>query len=282
MLIGSALAAISVILALLSPLLVDPGAWKSIDFALRNCWNNPLIDWHIANIYTCPASAPHPLGTDAYGRDLWQMILLSIPTDIEVAFEIVSAAFAVGVTLGAVAAYAGGLADEAVLRVTDVFLAFPVLPLAIILATVVARQLWALELAVLVIWWPTYVRLSRSQVLSEKEKPYVEALRAMGAGGLRIVFRHLLPNSIYPVLVQATLDVGGVILTFAALMFLGFSPSPLLPELGNLVNDGITKASVFTSPWIVLFPGLAILLIALGFNLLGDGIRDVLDPRLRR
>jgi peptide/nickel transport system permease protein len=104
----------------------------------------------------------------------------------------------------------------------------------------------------------------------------------MGAGRFRIIFRHLIPNSIYPVLVQATLDIGGVILTFAALMFLGFSPSPLTPELGNLVNDGIFKSSLTTAPWILIFPGLTILFVALGFNLMGDGIRDILDPRLRR
>jgi len=116
--------------------------------------------------------------------------------------------------------------------------------------------------------------------LSEKEKPYAEALRSMGASRFRILFRHILPNSIYPVLVQLTLDIGGVILIFSSLMFLGFSPNPLLPELGNLVSDGIEF--VQTAPWLIIFPGLTILIIALGFNLLGDGIRDILDPRLRR
>jgi len=137
-----------------------------------------------------------------------------------------------------------------------------------------------LTIAVLITWWPYYVRLIRSQVLSEKERPYVEALRSTGAGPVRILFLHILPNTIYPVIVQMTLDIGGVILTFSALMFLGFSPNPLLPELGNLVTDGINY--VFTAPWLIIFPGLTIVIIVLGFNLLGDGIRDVLDPRLRR
>ncbi len=280
--VGAAIALGSVALAILSPLIVSPSYWNTRNFAIRACWNNPLVNWGIPNISTCPAGTVYPLGTDAYGRDLWKMIVLSLPLDLEVAFGIVGAAFAIGVSLGSVAAYAGGLIDEAVLRVTDVFFAFPVLSFAIVLVTVGAHTLFYLTLAVLVIWWPTYVRLARSQVLSEKEKPYVEALKAMGSGRLRIIFRHLLPNSVYPVLVQATLDIGGVILTFASLMFLGFGPSPQLAELGNLVNDGFSKASVLTAPWIVLFPGLAILLVALGFNLLGDGIRDVLDPRLRR
>lgn len=281
-LIGSILALGSVLLGLLSPLLVNPKAWQTLDFTIAKCWNNPLIDWHITNIYTCPGTMIYPLGTDAYGRNLWQMIVLSIPTDLQIAFEIVSGAFVIGVTLGALAAYAGGIVDEAILRITDIFFAFPVLSLAIVLVTIGAHTLTWLTLAVFIVWWPTYVRLARSQILGEKEKPYVEALRAMGAGRLRIIFRHLLPNSVYPMLVQASLDVGGVILTFSGLMFLGFGPSPMLAELGNLVNDGITKASVQTAPWIVLFPGLAILLIAFGFNLLGDGIRDILDPRLRR
>jgi len=281
-LIGSILALGSVVLGLISPFLVDPKAWQTIDFSIAKCWNNPIINWHIANIYTCPGTTKYPLGTDAYGRDLWQMIVLAIPTDLQVAFEIVGGAFIIGVTVGALAAYAGGIVDEAILRITDIFFAFPVLSLAIVLVTIGAHTLAWLTLAVFIVWWPTYVRLARSQILSEKEKPYVEALRAMGAGRLRIIFRHLLPNSVYPMLVQASLDIGGVILTFSGLMFLGFGPSPMLAELGNLVNDGITKASVQTAPWIVLFPGLAILLIAFGFNLLGDGIRDILDPRLRR
>lgn len=280
--LGSAIALGSVVLALLSPLLVPSNYWNTLNFGIRACWNNPLVNWGIPNMLTCPGTSVYPLGTDAYGRDLLKMIILALPLDLEVAFEIVGAAFALGVSLGAIAAYAGGIVDEAVLRVTDIFFAFPVLSFAIVLVTVGAHTLFYLTLAVLVIWWPTYVRLARSQVLGEKEKPYVEALRAMGSGRLRIIFRHLLPNSIYPVLVQATLDIGGVILTFASLMFLGFGPSPQLAELGNLVNDGFAKASVLTAPWIVLFPGLAILLVALGFNLLGDGIRDILDPRLRR
>ncbi len=116
--------------------------------------------------------------------------------------------------------------------------------------------------------------------MSEKEKPYVERLRAMGASAPRILFRHIVPNSIYPVLVQGTLDIGSVILTVSALTFIGLTPSPLLPELGNLANQGIQY--LFTAPWLILFPGLTILIISLGFNLLGDGIRDIFDPRLRR
>lgn len=282
-LIGSTIALASIALALLAGVLVNPNAWNTtVNSHMITCWNNPLIDWHIKNVFTCPGNTIFPLGTDAYGRDQLQMIILSIPLDLQISFEIVAAALAIGVSLGALAAYAGGVIDETVLRVTDIFFAFPLIPFAIVLLTIWTRNLTSLVLAVLIIWWPTYVRLVRSQILSEKERPYVEALRAMGAGRIRIIFRHLIPNSIYPVIVQATLDIGGVMLTFSALMFLGFSPSGRLPELGNLINQGIKYSSFQTAPWVVIFPGVTILLIALGFNLLGDGIRDILDPRLRR
>ncbi len=279
-LVGSAIALASVLVSVLSGVLVNPGTWHAQNLSLRLCWNNPITNWGLHNLFVCPGTQVYPLGTDAYGRDVLQMIVLALPLDLEIAFTIVASAVALGVSLGAIAAYAGGLLDELVLRVTDVFFSIPGLSLAIVLLTFFTHSLFWLTVAVLVTWWPTYVRLIRSQVLSEKEKPYVEALRSTGAGRVRILFRHVVPNCIYPVLVQATLDIGGVILVFSSLMFLGFSPSPLLPELGNLVNSGINNT--FIAPWLIIFPGLTILLVALGFNLLGDGLRDALDPRLRR
>ena len=231
-------------------------------------------------MYVCPTSIVFPLGTDSFGRDLLKMIVLSLPTDLEISFAIVASAFAIGIVVGSLAAYAGKLVDEIILRVTDVFFALPYLVLAIVILTVIGRSLFWLTIAVLISWWPIYVRLIRSQIISEMEKAYAEALRSVGAGKLRILFMHILPNAIYPVLVQFTLDIGGVILVFSTLMFIGFSPNQLLPELGNLTSAGI--AYVGTAPWLVIFPGLTILVVALGFNLLGDGIRDVLDPRLRR
>ncbi len=192
----------------------------------------------------------------------------------------VVSAVIIGVFFGATPAYAGGVLDEVILRITDIFLAVPAILLAIVLLVILGRSFSILTFAILITWWPTYVRLIRSQVLGEKEKPYVEGLRAMGAGRVRILFRHVVPNSIYPIFVQATLDIGSVILTVSALTFLGFSPSPLIPELGNLANAG--SMYIFTAPWLIIFSGVTILIISLGFNLLGDGIRDVFDPRLRR
>jgi len=276
--IGSAISIFFVVLALVANLIVDPAVANQFDFQRSYAWNNPVINW--GPLAKTVGGTTHPLGTDGYGRDLLQMMILSLPLDLRMAFVIVTASATFGIVIGAIAAYAGGILDEAVLRITDIFFAFPGLVLALVFAALFGKTIDTLTIAVLLVWWPPYVRLIRGQVLAEKEKAYVEALRAMGAGHLRILFRHILVNSIYPLLVQATLDIGGVILTFSALMFLGFSPTPALPELGNLASEGITH--VFDAPWLILFPGLTIILISLAFNLVGDGLRDVLDPRLRR
>ncbi|MDG6915999.1 MAG: ABC transporter permease [Nitrososphaerota archaeon] len=277
-LIGLAISVVTLSIAAFSHILVNPAIADQQPLALRLCWNNPIINWHIANIKTCPSE--YPLGTDAYGRNLLQMIILAIPIDLQIALEVVASAVSIGVVFGGLAAYAGGLIDEAILRITDIFLAVPSILLAIVLIVVLGRSLPTLTLAIIITWWPYYVRLMRSQVITEKEKPYVERLRASGAGATRILYIHIIRNSVYPILVQATLDIGSVILTVSALTFIGLTPNPLLPELGNLASQGIQY--IFTAPWLILFPGLTILVISLGFNLLGDGIRDILDPRLRR
>jgi len=148
------------------------------------------------------------------------------------------------------------------------------------IAAALGRNLTNLTIALIIVWWPAYARLIRGQVLSEREKLYVEAARAVGAPTRRIIFRHVLPNSIYPLLVNATLDLGGVILTAAGLSFIGFGAGAGIAEWGRMIADG--RNYLFQSPWLATFPGLAILLSALAMNLVGDGLRDVLDPRLRR
>jgi peptide/nickel transport system permease protein len=276
---GTALALVFIILALLANIIVDPSAAHAFDFSRSYRWNNPILDWGpLAAKYDGPEL--YYLGTDGYGRDLLKMIILALPLDLSIAFIITIGAATLGITIGAVAGYVGGKIDELVLRITDIFFAFPGIVLALVFAALFGRTISNLMIAVLLVWWPPYVRLMRGQILSEKEKSYVEALRALGASHMTILFKHVLLNAIYPALVQATLDIGGVILTFSALMFLGFSPSPSTPELGNLASDGI--GHVFTAPWLIVFPGLTIVFIALAFNLVGDGLRDLLDPRLRR
>ncbi len=276
---GMIIAIGAIVIGLVSGIIVNPNAWKREDLGQRLCWNNPFLNWNIQNIRTCPGKNVFPLGTDAEGRGVLQMIILAIPLDLQVSFEIVGSAILIGLAVGGLAAFAGGTVDELILRIVDIFFAIPGLLLALMLLTTIGHSLLILTISLIIIWWPFYARLIRSQVLAEKEKLYVQSLHSIGVGDFKILFWHILPNSIYPILVQASLDIGGVILTFSALMFLGFSPSPLIPELGNLVNEGINYA--LTAPWLVIFPGLTIVLISLGFNLLGDGLRDMLDPRLR-
>lgn len=284
---GTIIALFFIIVALLSNVIVDPKLAlpegypdHTYPFNRKYMWsaNNPVKWGPGIALYHGPEL--FYLGTDSYGRDLLKMIILALPTDIYNAAVITIVAALFGTVLGAIASYVGGVVDEAALRITDIFFAFPGLVLALVFAAMLGRTIETLQLAIILVWWPPYVRLIRGQILSEKEKPYVEALRALGAGHTRILFRHILLNAIYPILVQATMDFGGVILTFSALMFLGFSPSPALPELGNLAADGY--GHIFDAPWVILFSGLTMLLISLAFNLMGDGLRDVLDPRLRR
>lgn len=226
-----------------------------------------------------PPSSNHLFGTDDRGGDVFSRILYGYRLDLAVSLAVVMFAVALGTVLGSVAGFVRRL-DEILMRVTDVFLSVPSLVLAMAFATVLGTSLVNLVIALAITWWPSYARLVRGQVLVEKQKLYVEAAKASGGGGARILFRHVLPNSIYPVLINATMDVGTVVLTTASLSFLGFGIEPGGAELGRMVADGATY--VFQNPWIVGFPGLAILLFSLGCNLFGDGLRDVLDPRLRR
>jgi peptide/nickel transport system permease protein len=276
---GLILVVFFILLAAVANVIVNPDSALQLEFSQSYCWSNPLIKWTALQA-PCPPGTNFILGSDGFGRDLFRMIILAIPLDLSIAFIIVAAATAFGVTLGSVAGWVGGKFDELILRITDIFFAFPGLVLALVFAALFGRTIQNLTWAVLLVWWPTYVRLTRGQILVEKEKTYVEALKGLGVSSPRILLLHVIPNAIYPIVVQMTLDFGGVILTFSALMFLGFSPTPALPELGNLAADGI--GHVFTAPWLIVFPGLTILIIALAFNLVGDGLRDVLDPRLRR
>lgn len=285
--LGSMLVIFFIALSLFASFIVDPSLATTTGyeggqypFYRRYAWSRDhVLNWG-PGIFLYDGPEFFYLGTDGWGRDLLAMIVLAIPIDLENAVIIVLGAATFGTLLGALAGYMGGAIDELILRITDIFLAFPGLVLALVFAALFGRSIPTLRLAILLVWWPTYVRLMRGQILSEKGKAYVEALRALGAGHLRILFMHVIPNSIYPILVQGTMDFGGVVLTFSALMFLGFSPTPSLPELGNLAADGY--GHIFEAPWLIIFPGLVMLLIALGFNLVGDGLRDVLDPRLRR
>jgi peptide/nickel transport system permease protein len=186
----------------------------------------------------------------------------------------------IGVVLGGLAGYFGGVLDEILMRITDVFLSIPYLILALAIAAALGRSIDHIMEAMIITWWPTYARLMRGQVLTIREQPFVEAARSVGANNSRILLRHILPNSLAPLLVQITLDLGAVLLVAAGLSFIGLGASPGTAEWGLMISDG--RAFMFHAWWYVTFPGLAIVLVVLGFNLLGDGLRDVTDPKLRR
>jgi peptide/nickel transport system permease protein len=183
----------------------------------------------------------------------------------------------IGIPLGVAAGYFGGWLDDVIMRITDIFLAFPALLLALALASVLPTSLTSVTIAISATWWPWYTRLIRGQAASVAGRPYVASCRALGISRRRIIFRHILPNAITPLIVQISLDVGGVILTASALSFLGLGAQDPTPDWGLMVSEG--QSYFTTNWWVVTFPGLAILITAFAFNLLGDGLRDALDPK---
>ena len=227
-----------------------------------------------------PLSRTHPLGTDHLGRDMLSRIIYGARISLGVGVTIAVMGALVGTVLGLLAGYLGGKIDETIMRICDMFLAFPALILAMALAASLGPSLRNTMLALVVIWWPWYTRIMRGQVLALREAEYVMAARSLGASTRRLMFRHLLPNAVPPIIVQATLDIGNAILIASSLSFLGFGAQPPAPEWGAMTSDGRTFLRDYW--WYPTFPGLAIMGTVIGFNLMGDGLRDLLDPRLRR
>ena len=272
--------------------LAPPGSQFILDY-----YNNAVINF--------------PLGSDHYGRDLLSLILSGARTSFVISIIVIFFGVPLGIILGLIAGYYGGKVDETIMRITDMFLAFPALILAIALSAVLPERiqdfisshqviqdivLWlfaldvreagnlgrllAVILAMIIVWWPGYARITRGSTLTEKEKLYVEAARAVGLSSWTIMFKHILPNIVGPILVCITLDFGGVILMEAGLSFLGLGATPPIADWGRIVYDG---AQYFPKAWwLIFYPGLAVMLVALGWNLLGDGLRDILDPKTRR
>jgi ABC-type dipeptide/oligopeptide/nickel transport system permease subunit len=245
-----------------APLVIAPSVVRDVTFSAK----------------LTPPSAQHWFGTDDYGRDLFSLVLLAAHLDLRTALTVVVAALAIGIFLGALAGFVKRL-DEPLMRITDVFLSIPSLVLAMAIASVLGRSIENLAIALVFVSWPIYCRLMRGQVLTEKEKPYVRALTTLGVGRTRMIFRHIIPNTLFPVIARAPADVGLILITLAALSYIGFGPGPYVPEWGSLVAAG--QAYIFQAPWLVLFPGAAIFLTSLSLNLVGDWARDVFDPRLR-
>jgi peptide/nickel transport system permease protein len=226
-----------------------------------------------------PPSLEHPFGTDEYGRDMFNRVILGARFSLIIAVGVVGLALVIGIPLGLIAGYSGGRTGTALMRITDMFLAFPPLLLAIALAATLGRGLENAILALAISWWPWYARLIYVQVNTVKSMPYVDAARVLGLGSFTIMFRHVLPNALTPVVIQASLDMGSAVLEAAGLSFLGIGVQPPIPEWGLLVSQGWQSINV--AWWISFFPGLAILITVLGFNLLADFAREFMDPRLR-
>ncbi len=226
-----------------------------------------------------PPSRAHWLGTDQLGRDIASRLLYGARISLVIGVVVVASAGIFGTLVGLIAGYAGGLTDEALMRVTEVFLAFPPLILAMAIAGALGPSLTNAIIAVAAVTWAVYARLTRGQLLSLRRREFVEAARSIGASRTRILLRHLLPNALAPLLVQASFDMGAAIIAAAGLSFIGFGAQPPTPEWGVMISEG--RNFISTQLWLSLFPGLAILLAVGAFNLLGDGLRDVFDPRLR-
>jgi peptide/nickel transport system permease protein len=225
-----------------------------------------------------PPGEQFTFGSDQLGRDVQSRVFHAGRVSLPGGIVVVIIASIIGVTLGAIAGYFGGWVDEFLMRLTEVFLAFPTIILAMVIAAALGPSLINAVIALVVVWWPNYARLMRAQVLTVKSKEFVEAARALGAPGRRLLLRSILPNCIAPVIVLATTDVGNAILVFAGLSFLGLGPDPSVPEWGRQIADGIKN---FDQWWMAAFPGLAIFTVVIAVNFIGDAIRDALDPRLR-
>ncbi len=224
-----------------------------------------------------PPSWSHFFGTDALGRDLFSEIISSMPTDIGVSLAVIGVAFAVGGLIGSFAAFSGGILDEALMRVTDLFFALPALVLAMVIAVILGPGILNMTFVLMIIWWPTYARLSRGETLKVAHQNYIEAARLSGFGRVRILFRHVLPNIFFILLVYATLDVGTVVLVFAGLSYLGLAVTPPNVDWGQMVNA--YQDQLISAPWLPLFPGFVIALGVIGFSVLGDGLRDAWELR---
>ena len=227
----------------------------------------------------CPPSTKHLMGTDELGRDIFSRVVYGGRYSIAGPIMVVLLASAIGSTFGLISSLSISSVDEIMMRIADIFLSFPMLILAMLLAVVLGSGLWSAVIALSTAWWPYYARIARSKGLEIKSSAYIEAARAVGCSSIRILFQHVLRNSLSPLLVQMSLDLGNAVLITAGLSFLGLGVQPPTPEWGSMINIG--RRYLLQAWWYTTFPGMAIFVTVLGVNMLGDGVRDLLDPRHR-
>ncbi len=275
---GVVIIAIFIIIAIFAPLIAPTPAGQLNSYMIPRdgYWAEPQ-----------PPSAAHILGTTQGQYDIFYGVVWGARSAFRVALVVMSITLLIGIVLGSLAGYFGGVLDEILMRITDIFLAFPWLILAMALVVVLGPGLKSVMIALIVVWWPSYARLIRGDILQVREEDYVEAARGLGASSGRVIIRHVLPNAIYPALIMASLDIGAVVLSAAALSFLGLGAPEGYADWGQMTQ--------FAQNWIVgpldnplkywyavIIPGLFILFFVLGWNLLGDAFRDIFDPRLAR
>lgn len=239
---------------------------------------DPITDQNVNNAYQAP-SAEHWFGTDELGRDVFSRVLYGSRISLPAGLITVLISFVIGMFYGGLAGYIGGKVDDVMMRFSEMIQSFPPLILAMVIAAALGPNITNSILAMAIIWWPNYARLTRSIVISVKENDYVLAGKIMGASHTRLLLSDILPNSVGPLIVMCTMDLGNAILMFSGLSFLGLGVQPPLAEWGAMVSDGVRA---FSNWWVATFPGLAIFSVAIGANFVGDGLRDYLDPKMRQ
>lgn len=266
-----------ILMALFAPLLAPPAPNTRDPYMMPHVGYSPDPQ---------PPRPGHPLGTTEQAFDIYYGIVWGARTALRVGLIIVTVSVAIGIVVGGIAGYYRGRIDEVLMRVVDIFLAFPGLILAVVIVAILGPGLTNVMIALALVGWPGYARLLRGEILSVRERDYVEAARAMGAGDAKIILRHVLPNSIYPVLVVSSLDMGSIVVLAAALSFLGLGAPVGYADWGQIISLSRnwiigSGGNAFIFWYTVVFPGAALVLFTLGWNLLGDAFRDILDPRLR-
>lgn len=261
--LGSVIVGLLILAALLGPVVVSREAATQITISER---------------FTSPSLA-HPMGTDNLGRDIFMRVILGAQTSLYIGVLSVGIALALGVPLGAIAGYDSGYFDDGIMRVMDILMSYPPLVFALMITAVIGANLTNALIALGIVYTPSFARVTRSEVVSVVEEDFVEAAKAVGERDIYIIFSEVLPNALPPVIVQATITMAYAILTAAGLSFLGLGVQPPTPAWGLMISQA--KQYLVQAPWMAVFPGLAIAFTVLGFNLFGDGLRDVLDPTLK-